>query len=201
MTRPNDSVCSLFYAFVLGLSVCGCSSLHETSSMRDLLSPENRGKWRLARVYEGRPDWVLTNGVYSGADSLVAYPQQFTNFVLECDFLFQGKADGGIQLRSVAAAAKPWEVGYELDIDWAPDMKHGHIHFPVKPKPYRGEALFSVSEWHTVRVQADGPRVVVHLDGQKALEFEDAECPSGQFCLQGEKDGVLYRNIRVKELK
>jgi hypothetical protein len=71
----------------------------------------------------------------------------------------------------------------------------------VNPKPYGGEALFTVGEWHTVRVVANGPKIVVYLDGTQVLQFEDEEYLSGQICLQGEKDEVQYRNLRVREMK
>ncbi len=159
------------------------------------------GQLQLARGYEKRPAWVWHEEGYTGDSSCIAYPQHFTNFVLECDFLFQGKGQGGIQLRGDAAAKRGWETCYELDIDWARDRKHGHIHFPVKPQPYCGEATFTINEWHTVRVTANGPKIVVALDGDKVLEFEDVEYASGQICLEGEKDGVLYRNLKVTELR
>jgi len=183
------------------LALCGCVATPKSGTTHALLSPENLPKWQLTQGYESRPAWEWREGGYAGDSSCIAYPQCFTNFVLECEVLFQGKSEGGIQLRSDAAAARGWEVGYELDIDWARDRQHGHIHFPVKPQPYCGEALFSVGEWHSVAVTANGPKVVVALDGQRVLQFEDAEYASGQICLQGEKDGVLYRNLTVTELR
>ncbi len=167
----------------------------------ELLSAANLPKWKLTRGYEKRPAWVWHEGGYTGDNSCIAYPQHFGNFVLECEFLFQGKGDGGIQLRGDAQADRGWEVGYHLDVDWAPDRTHGHIHFPVKPTVYCGEALFTVGEWHGVRVVADGPKIVVWLDGKQVLQFADDQYASGQICLQGETDGVLYRNVRVTQTK
>ena len=169
--------------------------------VHELFSSANLSKWRLVRGYEDRPAWGWRQGGYTGDNSCIAYPQEFGNFVLECEFLFQGKGEGGIQLRGDAGAAESWEVGYQLDVDWAPDKTHGHIHFPVNPTPYCGEALFTVGEWHAVRVTADGPKIVVELDGNQVLEFEDDEYTSGHICLQGEKDGVLYRELKVIERK
>jgi hypothetical protein len=200
MKKLTNPACALFIV-ALGIAVCGCASLQKPSSTQELLSPENRPKWKLGRGYENRSAWVLQDGAFSGVNSIIAYPKVYSNFVFECEFLFQGKGEGGIQLRGDAAATKSWTVGYELDVDWARDRKHGHMHFPVKPKPYGGEALFTVGDWHAVRVVAKGPKIVVHLDGKQVLQFEDSEYASGQICLQGEKDGVLYRNLRVTKLK
>ena len=48
--------------------------------------------------------------------------------------------------------------------------------------------------------------LVLHLWGEmgygkQRLEFEDEEYASGQIRLQGEADGVLYRNLKVTETK
>ena len=64
-----------------------------------------------------------------------------------------------------------------------------------------GEALFTVGVWHAIRVTADGPKIVVWLDGKQVLQFADDPYASGQICLQGEADGVLYRNVKVTETK
>jgi hypothetical protein len=176
-------------------------STRTASPTHELLSSANLSKWTLTRGYEKRPAWVWKEGGYTGDNSCIAYPQHFSNFILECEFLFQGKGEGGIQLRGDAHAFGSWEVGYQLDVDWAKGRKHGHIHFPVKPTLYCAEALFTVGVWHTVRVAADGPRIVVSLDGKQVLQFEDEEYSSGQICLQGETDGVLYRNVKVTETK
>ena len=122
------------------------------------------------------------------------------DFTLECDFLFDGTGEGGIAIRCDVDAEYPWRQGYELDIDWAPGRKQGHIHFPVKPEPYVGNALIDVGKWHTVRIEALGPKVTVALDGRNVLQFSDSSFLSGHICLQGEEGGVKYRNLRVTPL-
>ena len=42
--------------------------------------------------------------------------------------------------------------------------------------------------------------MTVRLYGTEVLTFEDGGFLTGQICLQGEKDGVRYRNLRVKRL-
>ena len=179
----------------------GCASLQPGSSAPvDLLSPDHMPKWVAAAGYEKSSAWTLQDGVYWGHGGIMGYEEVFSDYLLEVDFLFDGNGEGGIQIRGDRSARRSWEVGYELDIDWARGRKEGHIHFPVNPKPYGGEARFEVGKWHRVRVKAVGESVTVHLDGEKVLEFEDSQFPRGQLCLQGEKNGVKYRNIRVTRL-
>ncbi len=188
---------------VIGIAVAGvvagCTAT-DGGSQVDLFGPENRVQWQPTRGYEARKSWVWEDGVFRGLNSWVGYPQEFSDFVLECDILFKGKGEGGIAIRSDRTSDRPWDVGYELDIDWHGDRKHGHIHFPVHPQPYRGSALIDVGKWHAVRIRAEGPHVVVFLDGEQVLEFTDDEFASGNICLEGNEGGVKYRNVKVSSL-
>ena len=73
-------------------------------------------------------------------------------------------------------APTTWDSGYELDISWADDGIHGHLHFPVKPQvsPAR-DLTFVVGEWHTVRVEARGSVIAVTLDDRDSIEIADGE--------------------------
>lgn len=122
------------------------------------------------------------------------------DFTLECDFLFDGTGEGGIAIRCDVDAEYPWRQGYELDIDWAPGRKQGHIHFPGNPKPYIGDVVFEVGKWHTVRITAKGNTVVVHLDGKEALQFQSDQFTKGCIGLEGAETGVVYRNIMLTEM-
>ena len=183
-------------ALVLAIGASGCRLLPWDSGP-NLLVTERMGQWRVM----GRTPWVLADGVYEGQGSWVAYAEPFEDFVLECDFLFDGKAQGGIVIRGDRKAMHPWKSGYELDIDWAKDRKQGHIHFPIYPEPYAGEALFEPGEWHTVLIEAKYQTVAVFLDGKEVISFTDDRFAKGHICLEGERGGVKYRNLRVLPIR
>jgi hypothetical protein len=176
------------------LTIAGCASQPET---QDLLTPTEIGAWRIGAHSYNQTPWSLDSGVAYGYGSIIGSPRTYDDFVLECDFLYDGRNEGGISIRSDVDSIRPWTVGYELDIDRAPDNINGHIHYPVKPKPYSGDAVFQPGVWHQVRIEARGPHVVTFLDGRKVLEFTDDEFTRGQICLQGEELGVKYRNLRI----
>lgn len=144
--------------------------------------------------------WTLADGVYRGHWNWVGYAAILEDFILVCDFFFDGKGEGGIAVRADPNSKSPWRDGYELDIDWAGDKKKGHIHFPGNPKPYIGEALFDAGKWHTVRIVAEGKSVTVFLDGQQSLQFESGQFMKGQICLEGHETGVKYRNIVLTKI-
>ena len=183
---------------VVGALASGCGMLRRRLGPPvELLAAAQIGRWRPTPRYKDAKPWTLTDGVFQGHGSWVGYVEPFDDFVLECDFLFDG-AQGGIVIRGERDSLEPWASGYELDIDWARGGKQGHIHFPVLPKPYPGEALFEPGKWHTVRIEARGPRITVRLDGRKAIAFTDPRITRGHICLEGEAGGVKYRNLRVR---
>ena len=78
----------------------------QSSPTRSLLTSEEMPKWKLCSGYEKSRPWTLEEGMFWGYGSLIGYEQTFTNFVLECDILFGGKGEGGIQLRSNRTAQR-----------------------------------------------------------------------------------------------
>jgi hypothetical protein len=182
--------------------LASCSALScGTSPWSDLLVPGEMYLWQTVYGDPSAPPWALADGVYQGAGSWVAYDQQFGDFVMECEFLFDGTAQGGIVIRCDPRAGRPWRNGYELDIDAAGGRGQGHVHFPVNPQPYAGDAVFTVGEWHSVRVEARGPTVTVWLDGTEAIQFTDDAFARGHICLEGTPPaGVKYRGLRVRPI-
>jgi len=201
MGRPGWEMAAA--AVVAALCASGCAPKpKEFGPDARLLTPEKMGRWRLTPAYADAKPWTLTDdGVYYGHGSWVGYAELFQHFVLECEFLFDGEGQGGIVLRGDRDSDKPWESGYELDIDRAGDTGQGHIHFPVLPKPEPGGATFVAGVWHTVRVEAVGEQITVFLDGVQAIAFTDRQFILGHICLESEEGGVRYRNLRVRPIE
>ncbi len=187
---------------VIGLLVtggAGCARMDRAKGpWLELLDPARRALWQPAMGFERVPPWTLADGVFEGRGSWVCHQKQFSDFVLECEVLFLD-SEGGIVIRADAGPA-PWESGYELDVDWAGDRWHGHIHFPGWPKPYAGEALIEPGRWEHVRIEAVGPSVTVWLNGKRVIHFEDDRFLEGNICLEGSRGGVKYRKLRVRPL-
>lgn len=187
-----------FLVPTLILLVAGCSSSEITlRPARELFSPKEMLKWRVAAGYEKSKSWTLQAGEFWGHGGVVGYEDVFSNFVLEFEFLFTGEAKGGIAIRGDRTAQPVWDSGYKLEIDWADDRKAGQIRIPAKPEIDAGKARFKLGRWRTVKVEAVGSRITVYFGRKKVLEFEDDEFAKGQICLQGEKDGVRYRNLKI----
>ena len=119
------------------------------------------------------------------------------DFVLEGEFLYNGKSEGGVLVRGDKEAWIPWLHGYKMDID--ADMPGtGHIHFPFRPQPNPGVVQFPVNVWQHFSIRAAGQVISVKLDGKEVIKFRDDHYRYGSICLEGEKGGLRYRNLRVQ---
>ena len=187
-------------AAAVALMLCRCAPpTGKPGPAEDLLAPDRLSRWQPTPRYRDKEPWTLADGVYQGHGSWIGYAEVYGDLVLECEFLFADQ-QGGIVIRGDRDSTEPWASGYELDVDWAGGRTQGHIHFPVSPKPYPGEALFEPGTWHALRIEARGPRVTVSLDGKQAISFTDDRSRRGHICLEGEEGGVKYRNLRVRRI-
>ncbi len=155
--------------------------------------------WKLTKAYRSIQPWTLSDSVFEGSDGWIAHNLDLADFVLEGDFLYNGKSEGGVLVRGDAEAWIPWLHGYKMDID--ADMPGtGHIHFPYRPQPNPGVVQFPVDVWQHFGIRAVGREVSVKLNGKEVLRFRDDHYRYGRICLEGEKGGVRYRNLKLQRL-
>lgn len=178
---------------------------HALGGWERLLTPEKMDRWRLMAGYDHAEPWTLVDGATRGRNSWIYYPEAYGDFILLGEFFCDGSSQGGIVLRGDGTCPRPRERGYELDIDCAGDGA-GHLRFPVKPEPAaHGKreypALrFKSGEWHQVRIDVQGPKIRVTLDGDESMRITDDEFARGHILLEAEPGGVRYRNFSVIRL-
>lgn len=152
-----------------------------------------------------------------GAYGLYWYTrEQFDNFILHLEWRIGRREDNsGVYLRVPAwTVADPLQqadaTGYEVQIDErGHDTQSGTDGHSLK---YTG-AIYGlqapdvvpanqVGTWHTFRIQADGPRIRVALDGQEINDFMGNRRPAGYIALQAHDfpSRVQFRNLQVKRL-
>lgn len=155
--------------------------------------------WQLTKAYQSAGKWSFADSTLEGTDGWIGHGLVLGDFALEGDFLYNGKSQGGVLLRGDRDAWLPWLHGYEMDID-ADMAGYGHIHFPFRPQPNPGVVTFPVGEWQQFGVRAVGQNIVVKLNGKEAIRFRDDHYRFGRICLEGEKGGIKYRNLKVQRL-
>ena len=199
MTRNHTGRRLVYLAGALALCLAaGCA--RQEGRWIDLLEPDRAVNWD--RVHAKGQEWRSKDGSHDASHDWSRYNESFMDFVLECEFLFDGKGEGGIVLRGECRSEKPpWERGYELDIGWAEDREHGRILLPKYSNPHRAEVPFEVGRWHVLNVEARQSSIAVSLDGERVIEFADSTFARGCVYLQRHPVwGVQYRSLRVRRV-
>ena len=114
---------------------------------------------------------------------------QFQNFELEFDFMIDehGKYNSGVYLRNRPPGAARGRNGYQVNIGRAAAAEYtGGIVITDAPGTPPGtptwlakgdgtDAHRKVLNWNTLRIRADGPHLVVHLNGHKVADVTDTD--------------------------
>ena len=92
------------------------------------------------------------------------------------------------------------EICYEAHIfDQRPDPTYGtgaSVRVaPVTPMPKAG------GKWNTFEITAQGPQLVLVLNGQKTVDVQDAKFASGPFALQWGRGIIKFRKVEIKPLE
>lgn len=124
--------------------------------------------------------------------------RQFQDFVLEfeCRPLVE-KYDSGIYLRA-GLDGKPWPDG-----GWQVNLRHDMLGGLVKgygAKVPAQNAGVPVGQWVKFRLTANGSRVTLDVDGERAWEYDEVDAKSGYIGIQAEDRAFDFRSIRLREL-
>jgi hypothetical protein len=149
----------------------------------------------------GDANWRLADGVVqadSGTGFLVT-KQPYGDFEIKAEFWVDEKANSGIFIR----CADPTKIGadscYEVNIfDTRPDPTYGTGAIvdvaKVATMPKAG------GKWNTYEIRAEGPRMIVTLNGVRTVDVQDAKHARGPIGLQYGAGVVKFRNVQIRAL-
>jgi hypothetical protein len=148
-------------------------------------------------------NWRVEDGALvadEGQPGLLQSTSRFADYELKCDFRVEQGGNSGIFLRSAFTPTDPAADCYELNIcDSHPQFKSGSLVKRAQPK----KEITADGEWHTFHVRAEGPRIVVHFDGEEILDYtDDTATPIrlGHIGLQMNGGKAEFRNVFLKPL-
>jgi len=141
-----------------------------------------------------------TNPERSG--SWLRSSKEYSNFTLELEYAINARGNSGIFIRS-ALEKNPAFTGHEMQIL----DDHGR-----EPKKSSTGALYDVvaasknmsrpaGEWNQVRIDCDGPRIQVKMNGEAIIDYRTDRLRHGYIGLQNHDTNavVRFRNIRITE--
>jgi Domain of Unknown Function (DUF1080) len=169
----------------------------------------------------GNVRWNVVDGAMSAepakqpiaptGDSKQTWPQgflrtveSFRDFEMTAEFWSEEDTNSGLFIRC-AAPANPGSLGtcYEINIsDPHATTPTGGIVGVHSPLPYR---VKSAGKWSRFDVLADGPHLVVKVNGETLTDVRDEKLREGAIGLQaGGPTGsglIRFRNIRIRPLQ
>ena len=166
-----------------------------------LLDNTKMGDWD--RV--GEANWTFQDGVLT-ADKLAAKELaylvtkvSYKDFQIRAEFWTDEEANSGIFIRCGTNRVIDSNVCYEVNIyDKRPAPRYGTGAIvdvaKVDPMPK------AAGKWNTYEITAQGPHLVVVLNGEKTADVQDSKHAAGPLALQYGSGVVKFRKVQIKPL-
>jgi hypothetical protein len=166
-----------------------------------LLDNTKMGEWD----HVGEANWEFKDGVLS-ADKLVgkdpAYlvsKDSYKDFQIKAEFWTDEEANSGVFIRCDTSKVIDAKVCYEVNIyDKRPDPSYGTGAIvglaKVDPMPK------AAGKWNTYEITAQGPHMVIVLNGEKTADVQDPTHAAGPIALQYGSGVVKFRKVQIKPL-
>jgi Domain of Unknown Function (DUF1080) len=166
-----------------------------------LLDNTKMGDWD----HVGEANWEFKDGVLSadklaGKDlSYLVTKDSYKDFQIKAEFWTDEEANSGIFIRCDTNKVIDSKVCYEVNIyDKRPDPSYGTGAIvdvaKVNPMPK------AAGKWNTYEITAQGPHMVIVLNGEKTADVQDSKHAAGPFALQYGSGVVKFRKVQVKPL-
>jgi Domain of Unknown Function (DUF1080) len=180
----------------------GSASGQSEAGWTTLLDSTKMGDWDEV----GKANWAMKDGALSadkiteGKDpSYLVTKRSYKDFQIKAEFWTDEEANSGIMIRCDEAKKIDAKICYEVNIyDKRPDPSYGTGAIvnvaKVDPMPK------AAGKWNTYEITAQGPHLVIVLNGQKTADVQDSTHLSGPFALQYGSGVVKFRKVRIKEL-
>jgi hypothetical protein len=191
-------------------TLAGCFSARCAGATNSLFNGRDLSGW--VAMHGG--GWTVEDGVIVGRNgtnwstnpeksgSWLRSAREYSNFTLELEYAINARGNSGIFIRS-ALEKNPAFTGHEMQIL----DDHGR-----EPKKSSTGALYDViaasknmsrpaGEWNQVRIDCDGPRIQVTMNGEAIIDYRTDRLTRGYIGLQNHDTNavVKFRNIRISE--
>ena len=192
-------------AIAIGLCFIGLTAVwhaQQASSQGDagwvtLFDGKNLDNWEQV----GDANWKVVDGVVEAdkGNGFLVSKNSYKDFQIRAEFWVDTPANSGIFIRCDQSAKIDAKICYEVNIfDKRPDPTYGTGAIvdvaKVDPMPKAG------GKWNTYEITAQGPHLVVMLNGQKTVDVQDSKHASGPFALQYGSGVIKFRKVQIKPL-
>ena len=192
----------------IGLLIIGLASLH---SSYEAAGQGSQAAAAWTTLFDGKSlasfnpvgdaNWQVTEGVVQankGTGFLVS-KASYGDFQLKVEFWVDDDANSGVFIRCENPQQITAMNAYEVNIyDKRPDPSYatGAIVDVAKP----ATAIKAGGKWNTFEITAQGPHMVVILNGTKTVDVQHSGHARGPIALQYGAGTVKFRNVQIKPL-
>jgi hypothetical protein len=200
MRRITAIAAAITIAFT-ALQVSNPASGQSEGGWITLLDNTKMGDWdRVGEANWSFKDGILTADKLAGKDpAYLVSKNSYKDFQIRAEFWTDEEANSGIFLRCDTNKVIDSKVCYEVNIyDKRPDPTYGTGAIvdvaKVNPMPK------AAGKWNTYEITAQGPHLVVLLNGQKTADAQDSKHAEGPLALQYGSGVVKFRKVQIKPL-
>jgi len=149
----------------------------------------------------GDANWQLMDGIVQadkGTGFLVT-KASYADFQLKVEFWVDDDANSGVFIRCENPQQITAMNAYEVNIyDKRPDPTYGTGAIVDVSKPLT--AMKAGGKWNTYEITAQGPHMVVTLNGTKTVDVQNSAHARGPIGLQYGAGTVKFRSVQIKPL-
>jgi hypothetical protein len=149
----------------------------------------------------GDANWQLMDGIVQadkGTGFLVT-KASYADFQLKVEFWVDDDANSGVFIRCENPQQITAMNAYEVNIyDKRPDPTYGTGAIVDVSKPLT--AMKAGDKWNTYEIAAQGPHMVVTLNGTKTVDVQNSAHARGPIGLQYGAGTVKFRSVQIKPL-
>jgi len=201
-------------ALILPLILLGC----QTNGAKELFDGETFNGWEGDTVNTWR---IIDNTIVGGSltdtvphNDFLVTTQEFGDFILKLKFKLEGNEgfiNAGVQFRSQRLDDPIYEmIGYQADMG---DKYWGALYDESRRKKVLAapdstviQSLVKIGGWNDYKIQAEGNRIQLFLNGQKTVDYKepDQKIPQNGFIglqIHGAgKAKVSYKDISIQRI-
>lgn len=206
------------FTILLILTILVACASDKDKGFDAIFNGENLDGWTYKKTknYKEEVGYVVKNGelITNGRSGNLYTNKRYKNYILKFEFRFEKGKDNnnGLGMRTEIDGIAPAHSAFEIQIldnsspkytKLKPYQYHGSIYGKV---PAKKGFLNPVGEWNSQEVTINGNMLTVILNGTLITKADLSEYPEkfrkkeGHLCLAGHKDGVSFRNMKIKEL-
>ncbi|QEG23855.1 3-keto-disaccharide hydrolase [Mariniblastus fucicola] len=187
------------------IKTAGLSQDEIDSGWIALFDGESTFGWRAA----SEANWTVEQGVVSvseGDKGLLRTTSQFDNFELKARFKIPAETNSGIFIRTSPKPRDPAGDCYEINLasKKVSPFPTGTLVSRSKGEDVSNGNAAWFEQWHDIHISANGPKIIVHVDGQEVTNYTDPAGDKaigrGYIGLQLNSGLAQFKSVRLKPL-